>query len=330
MAYCYKITHKKTGKYYFGARWHKGCKSFKEDFFKKYFTSSKIVHRILMRDGVDSFDVECLLESDNVDDVVLLEYSLIVQNLDDDLMLNICYGRKPHSLEKGKKHVMIYSRRRSVAFHLRKIRGELKRWNVCRKNWVDRIYEMLHFLKNEDSERNYDRIFKFMKTIKCFSSEPPYNALISPDGQMVRCKTSDVGVLIDNGFTYGRILKRREKRGSRVGMYKGDKEVKVLKNEVEDFLSRGFSFGRPERVRKKISDFQRMHPQQTSDEVRQRLSELGKKKIYCTSPCLTKLRAVYKMEDVPPGWLLGNKLKERNKKISMNSRWRKHDEKSDQ
>ena len=51
--YTYSVTHKETGIHYYGSRYSKGCSP--DDFFVRYFTSCKIIHDIIKREGIDSF-----------------------------------------------------------------------------------------------------------------------------------------------------------------------------------------------------------------------------------------------------------------------------------
>lgn len=51
--YTYSVTHKKTGIHYYGSRYCKGCSP--DDFFKTYFTSCKIIHDLIKREGIDTF-----------------------------------------------------------------------------------------------------------------------------------------------------------------------------------------------------------------------------------------------------------------------------------
>ena len=51
--YTYSVTHKATGIHYYGSRYSKGCSP--DDFFVRYFTSCKIIHDIIKREGIDSF-----------------------------------------------------------------------------------------------------------------------------------------------------------------------------------------------------------------------------------------------------------------------------------
>lgn len=52
--FTYCLTHKPSGKRYYGVRWRKGCHP--SDLWTKYFSSSKVIARMLYEDGIDSFD----------------------------------------------------------------------------------------------------------------------------------------------------------------------------------------------------------------------------------------------------------------------------------
>ena len=54
--YFYIIRHKPSGDRYAGSRWSK--KAEPADLLKTYFTSSKTIHRLIERDGIDSFVIE--------------------------------------------------------------------------------------------------------------------------------------------------------------------------------------------------------------------------------------------------------------------------------
>jgi len=54
--YTYVLTHIPSGKKYYGMRCRKNCHP--DEFWVKYFTSSKIVKRLIQQDGIYSFDFE--------------------------------------------------------------------------------------------------------------------------------------------------------------------------------------------------------------------------------------------------------------------------------
>ena len=61
-AYVYKVTNKITGQFYHGSRANNIAKERtpEEDLWKFYFTSSKVVKRLIEEYGIDSFIVEIL------------------------------------------------------------------------------------------------------------------------------------------------------------------------------------------------------------------------------------------------------------------------------
>lgn len=68
-AYVYKVTNKITGQFYHGSRANNIAKERtpEEDLWKFYFTSSKVVKRLLEEYGIDSFIVEILYKDVDYD-----------------------------------------------------------------------------------------------------------------------------------------------------------------------------------------------------------------------------------------------------------------------
>lgn len=52
--FTYVLTHKPSGRRYYGARWANGCQP--SDLWSLYFTSSKVVKKLIKEDGKESFD----------------------------------------------------------------------------------------------------------------------------------------------------------------------------------------------------------------------------------------------------------------------------------
>ena len=61
--YFYKIKHKTSGKIYVGCQYHSAAN--KDDFWEKYFTSSRTIHELISNEGASAFDVLLLLERDD-------------------------------------------------------------------------------------------------------------------------------------------------------------------------------------------------------------------------------------------------------------------------
>ena len=72
--YYYLIRHKPTGKYYAGSQY--GKNSDPDNLLKTYFTSSKIVKKLIEKDGLDSFEIEfidCRVDAREYEQQYLME-----------------------------------------------------------------------------------------------------------------------------------------------------------------------------------------------------------------------------------------------------------------
>jgi hypothetical protein len=113
LAYTYFLRNKITNQFYYGSR----CKNVKlkrtpqEDFWIRYFTSSKKVHNLIKTLGKESFEFQFLLEDVDYNKCYNLEQTLIIENIGKELCLNM-YSRsnnkfstagKTHSIETKKK-----------------------------------------------------------------------------------------------------------------------------------------------------------------------------------------------------------------------------------
>jgi hypothetical protein len=89
--YVYKITGK-DGTFYYGVRWdYKGDAN--EDLLKKYFTSSDYIREIISKNGLDFFKGEIIKITDTKEESLNLEYSLIKENINNELCLNKALGK---------------------------------------------------------------------------------------------------------------------------------------------------------------------------------------------------------------------------------------------
>ena len=90
LAYTYYIRHKITGQYYYGYR----CRNIKlkrtseEDFWIKYFSSSKNIKKLIEDHGKESFEISILLKDKDWEKCYLLEQELIAEHLHEVLCLN--------------------------------------------------------------------------------------------------------------------------------------------------------------------------------------------------------------------------------------------------
>jgi hypothetical protein len=90
-AYVYKIVSKKS-EFYYGVRWcYTGDP--KEDLWKKYFTSSTLIHELINQNGLDYFKPEIIKIFCDNKEALDFEYQLIKESIEDELCLNRALGK---------------------------------------------------------------------------------------------------------------------------------------------------------------------------------------------------------------------------------------------
>ena len=80
--YVYLIIYKPTRQKYVGHRYGNIRLKIlaKDDFWKIYFTSSKIVKNLIKETGIDSFEIKWIKEFDTVKEVQTYEQNILVEN----------------------------------------------------------------------------------------------------------------------------------------------------------------------------------------------------------------------------------------------------------
>jgi hypothetical protein len=73
--YTYKLIFKPTNQYYYGVKWAKGCNP--NDLWVTYFSSSKHIHKLIKKYGLDSFIFKVTKTFDNKIDAVNHETSVL-------------------------------------------------------------------------------------------------------------------------------------------------------------------------------------------------------------------------------------------------------------
>ena len=101
--YVYKLTHKITGQFYFGARWANKIAPI-DDLWKKYFYSSAYVKLLIDEYGKDSFITEIVFTDINGDVCYHYEQKLIEDHWNDKLILNKTYYEKGSKIFKNSGH----------------------------------------------------------------------------------------------------------------------------------------------------------------------------------------------------------------------------------
>lgn len=92
--FTYVITHNKSGKRYYGARYKKGC--IPSDLWESYFTSSEIIQELINQDGKGAFSVEVRKTFTSVEQCLAWETSVLrkLNARDSDKWLNKHNGGK--------------------------------------------------------------------------------------------------------------------------------------------------------------------------------------------------------------------------------------------
>lgn len=88
MSYVYLLYHRSTKMYYVGVRYAKNATP--DDFWKTYFTSSKIVHKLIQTYGINDFRHKIVKTYTKVEDAILAEHQWTLRAI-----------RKRHYLNAG-------------------------------------------------------------------------------------------------------------------------------------------------------------------------------------------------------------------------------------
>jgi hypothetical protein len=73
--FTYCVTHKPSGRKYYGVRFKNGCKP--SDLWNKYFTSSKVIHILIKKDGLSAFDIEIRKTFKTKEDAIEWEFKVL-------------------------------------------------------------------------------------------------------------------------------------------------------------------------------------------------------------------------------------------------------------
>lgn len=97
--YVYKITCQATNEYYWGSRTGNRAigKQPQQDLWNTYFSSSKLIHRLIKQYGKENFFVEVIENSMDADEVFWLEQGYIKTSINDPKCLNKWYQDKVNS-----------------------------------------------------------------------------------------------------------------------------------------------------------------------------------------------------------------------------------------
>jgi hypothetical protein len=166
MQYYYRIRHKNTGMVYVGCQY--GRNADPSLFFRKYFTSSKTIHQLIMEDGKDSFEVVKVVE---MKDARMFEHKVLrycYRKLGKDTFIKKFYNRniapgilldedsilRANSESKRQKMIEIANKRVSEGTHNFLIPYERTEYHkeLCRQKQIGNRYAAGRVLTDEQKQ----------------------------------------------------------------------------------------------------------------------------------------------------------------------------------
>lgn len=100
--FTYLITHKSTGKRYYGVRYKQGCSP--SDIGQTYFSSSRLVNSMIQEQGIDAFSYEVRRTFNTAAEAIAWEQRVLtrLKVSENDHWLNVSSGpkTKAHSYKK--------------------------------------------------------------------------------------------------------------------------------------------------------------------------------------------------------------------------------------
>lgn len=319
-AFTYLIVNKITNQWYYGVRYAIGCKH--SDMLHSYFTSSKYVKQDIQSLGLDNFQCTIRKSFDSVELAKKWESTVLrrMKVRTNDMSYNK-HHRMGFVVLLGKENP---SKRLDVRAKLSASALQRKKPS---KDTIDRISytkisnnivkAIVAGLKHKNPlNKQYRKYAEFLKIHK-----PHCVTMIK--------LLEDTASIIDNiipikkqrklPFLAADVLDTRSKKVSMAlsGMlyYKNQDGTEVRRfkrtSDVPKDWVRGISPDTIEKIR--LSSTGRCH----TDESKERMREICKKKMYYTNPELDQVKAFTDILDVPTGWIKGNKLTSRNAKISL-------------
>ena len=317
-AFTYLITNNLNNKWYYGVRYARNCKT--SDLFTTYFSSSKSVKSDIEKYGIDNFKYEIRKTFDTVDEALLWESRVLkkmkvtTNKMSYNEHYNLGFTVKFGDDNPSKKPEV--RRKLSVAASNRKKPSEITKSKISntkrKKNIVNLILKK-DFIISKKRLKLYRNMLEYMN--EYFSNM-----------KFIKNKLNELIIMCENIPRKKRKLTgkgyKRNTGKNKIGKcwFTNEKSGKCKLFNSEDIKPDGWIKGmknkeRNEKIRN--SSIGRLHNKKT----KKKLSEIAKIKKYYTSPDLKILKVFYNEYDVPIGWIKGNKLKERNEKISKNNRW---------
>jgi hypothetical protein len=305
-AFTYLLKNKISGMWYYGVRYSKGCKT--SDLFTTYFSSSVDIAADIMKYGIDAFNYEVRKVFSEVGDALSWEQRVLkrMKVRTNPMSYNKHYA-KGFTTKFGANNVS-----NDPLVKAKRVRT-LMITNICKG------FKSPQLMIERRQLRKYNGWITFLK-----ENKPNCVRMIA----LLEDAIYQISLIENKPYPLVRAKPAYKKSAGRSAARKGamwftspDLKACKLVHDIADAPDRWLRGLKTEQkvAKNSASSTGRKH----SMETRSKLKNSGK--MYYTSPDFTQLIAVFDVKDVPNGWIKGNKLTFRNKKISnylTNIRWK--------
>jgi hypothetical protein len=326
LAYTYLILNKINGKWYYGIRYAKGCNP--SELFNTYFSSSKYVKNDIALYGKSNFHYEVRKTFANILTARNWEYNVLRRMK--AKTRSDCYNQN----EAPHPPIMFGNENPSKRLD---VRLKLKN-NALRRPKEHNIKIQIILLI-----KRIVILFKTKDFVIAKSKVRKYNNMLTYVRDNKPCCSLIIRKLEELIYQCNNIKRKEYPKNRKKGIYTKERNKKIsLKNKgkiyytspcLTEVISMNSNDNPPEgwikgnKLKERNEKISISSKRKHTDESKKKMSNIAKKRIYCTSPCLQILKIVYNSIDIPEGWIRGNKLKSRNIKISnylKNERWSDH------
>jgi hypothetical protein len=323
-AFTYLIVNEINNKWYYGVKYAKGCNV--KELFESYFSSSELVKCELQKFGRNAFRAEVRRVFKDVDSAKNWEVKVLrrmkVRTNGHSYNKHYNRGFVTHCGENNPaKRLDVRAKLRSSAS------GRVMSLESVEKGKISNIKRNIALLlrsrKTHDlltmRKQKKDLYGKYIQFLNQY--KPNCTRIISFFVQLLSACENMPKVYPKNRKGWKLTEEQSRQRGNRISKSLSGRmwftspdltEMKRVyhKDEVPSNWIRGM------RTKEKIEKNRRASTGKLhTEKTKAKLSTIGKRKIYYTSPDLQIVRVFYNDSDAPENWIKGNKLKTRNEKL---------------
>lgn len=266
-AYVYKITCNTTNQFYFGSRFRnqKNKINPKDDIWKKYFSSSKEIKKLINEHGKESFTIEIVLEDISYDICYWEEQKIIKENIKNPLILN------KHFIDPDTRKNKFSNAGNKIDPLVRKTwKSTKKQYKFLNKNNEEIIINNLQefcennnlsytsMIKVNSGTKKYHKGYRSTKNVCYISPKEKTYKFIDPQGNDIDiddltqfCKDNQL-----NRRHMVRVFKCVEKshKGYTSFYEKDDPELLEIIENYKSKIERNYSYAKTEEEKEKISE----------------------------------------------------------------------------